>query len=101
MSDMKIDKASHPYERRIGKHPALGASYDNTSPILGDPYAVIVDEWNKDKVIAAVRQDLLQRSEFGLKKYGQPLSDRTDIDLPGWLKHMYEELLDLVYRHAR
>lgn len=51
-------------------------------------------EWDKDKVIAAVRADLLQRSEFGLKKYGRPISDRQDISFLGWVNHMYEELLD-------
>lgn len=53
-----------------------------------------LDEWKKDKVIAEVRADLLQRSEFGLAKYGRPLSDRWDVDHAGWLRHMYEELLD-------
>jgi len=47
-----------------------------------------------DKVIDAVRCDLLQRSEFGIKKYGTTL-DENGADLRGWLQHAYEECLDM------
>jgi hypothetical protein len=47
----------------------------------------------RDPVIDAVRADLLQRSQFGLKKYGVGL-DRTDLNLRQWLQHAYDETLD-------
>lgn len=47
-----------------------------------------------DSVIEAVRQDLLERSQTGIKKYGVTL-DRTDLGLEQWLQHAYEETLDL------
>ena len=47
-----------------------------------------------DKIVEAVRADLLERSQVGINKYGTTL-DRTDIDLKGWLQHSYEECLDM------
>lgn len=46
-----------------------------------------------DRVIEAVRDDLLRRSQFGIAKYGTTL-DRTDLKLRDWLQHAYEECLD-------
>lgn len=46
-----------------------------------------------DRVVEAVRADLLQRSQLGIKKYGVTL-DRTDLGLRDWLQHAYEETLD-------
>jgi hypothetical protein len=46
-----------------------------------------------DTVVAAVRDDLLRRSELGIAKYGVTL-DRTDLNLRDWLQHAYEETLD-------
>lgn len=46
-----------------------------------------------DSVVDAVRADLLQRSLFGIAKYGVTL-DRTDLTLRDWLQHAYEECLD-------
>lgn len=46
-----------------------------------------------DKVVESVRQDLLQRSQTGIKKYGVTL-DRNDLSLKEWLQHTYEECLD-------
>lgn len=46
-----------------------------------------------DNVVAAVRADLLRRSELGIAKYGVTL-DRTDLNLRDWLQHAYEETLD-------
>lgn len=46
-----------------------------------------------DSVVAAVRADLLRRSELGIAKYGMTL-DRTDLSLRDWLQHAYEETLD-------
>jgi hypothetical protein len=47
----------------------------------------------KDSIVEAVRQDLFDRSELGIKKYGTTL-DRTDLQLKDWLQHAYEESLD-------
>lgn len=46
-----------------------------------------------DKNVEAIRQSLLERMERGYKKYGTT-TERTDIDLMGWLQHLQEELLD-------
>ena len=47
-----------------------------------------------DKVVEAVRADLLQRSQVGIKKYNTTL-ERTDLDIKDWLQHAYEECLDM------
>ena len=47
----------------------------------------------KDKVVEAVRKDLLRRSKLGINKYGVTL-DRKDLNLKSWLQHAYEECLD-------
>lgn len=46
-----------------------------------------------DSIVDAVRNDLKQRSEVGIKKYGVTL-DRTDLSTKEWLQHLYEETLD-------
>lgn len=46
-----------------------------------------------DMMVEAVRQDLLERSQRGIRKYGKTL-DREDLGLKDWLLHQYEELLD-------
>lgn len=46
-----------------------------------------------DKIVEAVREDLLKRSQVGIKKYGITL-DRDDLTLRDWLQHAYEECLD-------
>lgn len=46
-----------------------------------------------DKNVEAVRRMLFQRMSTGYKKYGTT-TERTDIDLMGWLQHLQEELLD-------
>jgi hypothetical protein len=46
-----------------------------------------------DTNVMRVRAALLARSESGYRKYGTT-TDRTDIDLAGWLQHLQEELLD-------
>lgn len=47
----------------------------------------------KDKVVEAVRKDLLDRSTVGIKKYNTTL-DRDDLTLRDWLEHAYHECLD-------
>ena len=46
-----------------------------------------------DKNVEAVRRAMLQRMSTGYKKYGVT-TERTDIDLMGWLQHLQEELMD-------
>jgi len=46
-----------------------------------------------DKNVEAIRQSLLERMQRGYAKYGVT-TERTDIDLLGWLQHLQEELLD-------
>lgn len=50
-------------------------------------------ERRKDSVVESVRDDLLQRSRVGIKKYNVTL-DREDLSLVDWLQHAYEECLD-------
>lgn len=47
----------------------------------------------QDKNVEAIREMLRSRMETGYKKYGVT-TERTDIDLLGWLQHLQEELLD-------
>ena len=47
----------------------------------------------KDDNVDAVVFQLLQRKEVGYKKYGTT-TERTDINLQGWLQHLQEELMD-------
>ena len=49
----------------------------------------------KDSIVEAVVQKFLQRSEFGIKKYGVTL-DRTDLSLKDWIQHTQEELMDAI-----
>lgn len=46
-----------------------------------------------DMNVEAVRRMLFQRASTGYRKYGVT-TERTDIDLMGWLQHLQEELLD-------
>ena len=46
-----------------------------------------------DQIVNEVREDLLRRSQFGVKKYGVTL-DRTDLSSKQWAQHAYEEALD-------
>lgn len=46
-----------------------------------------------DKNVEAVRQAMYERMATGYKKYGVT-TERTDIDLMGWLQHLQEELMD-------
>lgn len=46
-----------------------------------------------DRVVEAVREDLVKRSEAGLRKYGVTL-DKNGDSMRVRLQHLYEELLD-------
>jgi len=46
-----------------------------------------------DPIVEKVIDEYKERSEFGMEKYGVPMT-RTDIDLLGWLQHLKEEMMD-------
>jgi hypothetical protein len=48
-----------------------------------------------DKNVENVVESFKQRMEKGYKKYGVT-TERTDIDIEGWLQHLQEELMDAV-----
>lgn len=53
-----------------------------------------------DKNVERVRQKLLDRSQVGINKYGCT-TERDDLELIDWMKHLQEELLDAaVYLEA-
>ena len=47
----------------------------------------------KDKNVFNVVLQYAERAQKGFKKYGTT-TERTDIDLVGWLQHLQEELMD-------
>lgn len=47
----------------------------------------------KDKNVRSVIDKMASRAKVGYDKYGVT-TERTDIDLEGWLVHLQEELLD-------
>ena len=52
-----------------------------------------ISELPQDQNVIEVIDSFKQRSEVGFKKYGIN-TERTDIDLLGWLNHLQEELMD-------
>ena len=48
-----------------------------------------------DKNVGNVIESFKSRMEVGYKKYGTT-TERTDIDMMGWLQHLQEELMDAV-----
>ena len=48
----------------------------------------------KDSIVEAVRQELLERSEVGIKKYNTTL-DREDLSTQDWIQHCLEEAMDM------
>jgi hypothetical protein len=46
-----------------------------------------------DTVVEEVRQELLERSEVGIRKYNATL-DRKDVATSQWIKHAREEAMD-------
>lgn len=46
-----------------------------------------------DKNVVEVVAEYAYRAQKGFEKYGTT-TERTDIDLAGWLKHLQEELMD-------
>jgi hypothetical protein len=48
----------------------------------------------EDPIVAQVIADMTERSKQGIKHYGKTLA-REDLTYSEWLKHAYEEALDL------
>lgn len=59
-------------------------------PECGEPYSASDPT---DSNVESVREKLRIRAEHGFAKYGVT-TERTDIDLLGWLNHLQEELMD-------
>jgi len=48
-----------------------------------------------DSCVKSVIEKFIERSEFGMKKYGTNL-DRTDLSLLDWIQHAQEEHMDAI-----
>lgn len=60
-----------------------------------------LDVVSPDPNVEALRKAYLDRSLHGVAKYGTTTA-RTDLDLPSWLQHLQEELMDAtVYIQAQ
>lgn len=57
------------------------------------PYMHPVLPTSPDAHVERVRAKLLLRSQIGLRKYGVT-TERTDLDLLAWGRHLQEELMD-------
>ena len=68
-------------------------SIDDASPAEWDKVARGFYSRPEDPNVDKVVESYLDRAEEGMKKY-QVTTERTDIDLLGWLNHLQEELMD-------
>ena len=50
----------------------------------------------KDSIVESVRQDLLDRSEVGIKKYNTTL-DRNDLETEEWYNTLMKNCLMVLY----
>jgi hypothetical protein len=62
-------------------------SHTDTKPYRNN---VRCNDMNVENVVDSLRE----RATIGLKKYGVT-TERTDIDLKGWIQHAQEEVMDL------
>ena len=60
---------------------------------MSEDAATYHHEVSPDINVERVRAKLLLRSQVGLKKYGAT-TERTDLDVLAWARHLQEELLD-------
>jgi histidinol dehydrogenase len=51
------------------------------------------DQIKEDSIVEAIRTQLKDRSDVGIRKYNTTL-DRTDLSLLDWLEHAKQEALD-------
>jgi len=112
MSDIgnQLSGAFHTAFRKASDHAIANEIWHKINKLPQDEWANIIGyvEWSTpalkdaakgpppaivDKIVEAVRTDLLARSQLGIAKYGTTL-ERTDLTLRDWLQHTYEETLD-------
>ena len=63
---------------------------------MTDPITRIeVTPENTDSVVFSVIHKFMERSAFGMKKYGTNL-DRTDLSVLDWIQHAQEEHMDAI-----
>lgn len=80
----------------IGQNGNEGLHYTPYSLNIDREYPPhIVIESCLDKNVEAVKAAFTERAKRGYEKYGTT-TERTDIDLKGWLQHLQEELMDAV-----
>jgi hypothetical protein len=51
------------------------------------------DQIKEDSIVEAIRTQLKDRSDVGIRKYGVTL-DRTDFNILNWLEELKQELMD-------
>jgi hypothetical protein len=51
------------------------------------------DQIKEDSIVEAIRTQLKDRSDVGIRKYGVTL-DRTDFSILNWLEELKQELMD-------
>lgn len=63
--------------------------------LFPDGVELVPDTYERpeDPNVASVVEKYLVRAEEGMKKYGVT-TERTDIDIIGWLENLQEELMD-------
>ena len=64
---------------------------DSNNPVQNDGCIQL----SKDSIVNSIVKKFVQRSNFGLKKYGKTL-DRKDLTIKDWVQHMEEELMDAI-----
>jgi hypothetical protein len=58
------------------------------------------DQIKEDSIVEAIRTQLKDRSDVGIRKYNTTL-DRTDLSLLDWLEHAKQEALDFALYSER
>ena len=76
-------------------HRAFSWSYTKEGHDFWEDWHQKEPETPQDQNVLEVIESFKRRSEVGFKKYGTN-TERTDIDLLGWLNHLQEELQDAV-----
>jgi hypothetical protein len=89
-----FEKRPHFQEWSTSHQKAFYDSLDEgTKQDLRDYFKDVSKQTSPDANVEAIRNKLLTRSQVGLEKYGVT-TERTDLGLLQWLKHLQEELLD-------
>ena len=88
-----ISEASKEYRRSHVGAGVSDAGQSGVGPEKSRTPEGLGDGEQRDPIVEAVREKLLQRSRVGIKKYGTML-DRKDLSTIEWLTHFQEECLD-------